>query len=212
MKYMPMDKELIAINQIKDLVSVHFEDMYLSGYSGKARIVPGFSIHYGHNQYMILTTLDRHFKEFVERLRKVYQEEKDHVVSRNFLGEQKIQIDELSKSILLSGELEQISDLYNHYENSHGYDQSLIFEIDRINAIIDIAKYHLQLFLLNFKKHFDNFLTTPQEITLLTERYILRAANRDIAAKRSLSLRRVQMVIKTAKEKLSRRLDQKSFA
>ena len=55
-------------------------------------------------------------------------------------------------------------------------------------------------------------LTNPQEITLLTERYILRAANRDIAAKRSLSLRRVQMVIKTAKEKLSRRLDQKSFA
>ncbi len=59
-----------------------------------------------------------------------------------------------------------------------------------------------------------SLLTDPQEITLMTMRYIEGKPNRDIARERNISNRRVQMVIKDARGHIEQRLMEKneSFA
>ena len=143
-------QEEIQIEKLKDIISIDYEDIYIPQSSGKYKIYPGFLVLYGASKYLFLATFDSHFEEFVRRLREVYLEEKDNIVSDGIMGPQKIKISDTTKKVLLSGELEKTSIFYEKFKNEEGYTDSLLFEEDELHSIFPIFEYHLRSILKRF--------------------------------------------------------------
>ena len=142
--------ERIKIEQLKDIVSIDYEDIFIPESSGKNKIYPGFFVVYGNNQSLFLTTHDSHFELFARRLREVYLEEQNNIVSDGILGPQKIHISDLTKDILLSGDLEKVSSFYCAYQNKETYPKSLLFEEDEVKSVFPIFEYHIRALMKKF--------------------------------------------------------------
>lgn len=144
MKLSKDEQKLLEIKEIKDLESIELKDLFQHITNGKRTIVPGFIITYGEPlKMMYKTTLDKYFDDFIKRVKEVYQEEKDHVIRTGILGDEYIQIDPLSKTILLNGDLDIKERTYDHYKRIEGYDESLLFEEDKFKSYLPIIKYQL---------------------------------------------------------------------
>jgi hypothetical protein len=132
MRVKKASQNAIKIEKLKDIISIDYEDIAIPQSSGKNKVYPGFFVIYGNGEHLFLTTFDSHFEDFARRLREVYLEEKDNIVSDGIMGPQKIKISPETKKILLSAELEKTSKLYDQFQNIEGYSDSLLFEEDEL--------------------------------------------------------------------------------
>ena len=144
------EANLLKIHKLENIESIEIKDIYQSLANGKSYIVPGFMVVYGNPVDIIyMNTQDKYFEDFVSRLREVYLTEKDNVIDNGILGKKYIQIDPLSKDLLLNGGLEHLDEFYSLYEGKQGYDESLSFECDLLKSMFPIFKYHLKETLAN---------------------------------------------------------------
>lgn len=142
-----MDKTLIDIYNIRNLESVKVWDL-ISSNESKLLVVPCITIMYDGGKYLSLCAKDKFFDVYVRKVVEVYNDEKDHILEdslTNPFGLRKgIDIDAHSKSILASGELEQLSSTYQFYDGKESYDHTLLFQIDEVRLLLPIIRYHVQ--------------------------------------------------------------------
>ena len=143
MRLVELDEKLLEINQLKDIRSIDYKDLAIASTNGKIKIIPGFIVVYGTGHIIYLTNRDPHFEIFVKKIREAYKNEKDNIIEYGILGKKKIEISPLTKKILESGELENVSSEYQVFKDSDSYTESLLFEEDRVSAIFPIVEYHL---------------------------------------------------------------------
>jgi len=144
MNIIKTDDTLLEINQIKNINSISFKDIYAS-LNNNLTIIPGFIITYGlNNKMLFLTSHDKYFCEFVKKIREVYLDEKDHILDHDLMGDRYIEIDEISKYMLLNGNFSNVSSLYDVYKDKETYDNSLLFEMDKLNVKMPMIEYHLK--------------------------------------------------------------------
>ena len=135
-------KELIDLKDLKNITMIHLSSLE-KDYSLK--IIPGFIVDFeGHT--INYTVAQDHFEEFVARLRQVYLEEKNNNISDG-MGIKHIEIDPLTEKVLLEGKIEKAGEIYNYYHEQEGYEESLLFDEDRIRARLPIIIYHLNSYI-----------------------------------------------------------------
>lgn len=157
MKTKVTDKQRIMINEIKNITSISYRDLFLSQTSTKRQLIPGFIITYGEKDTILfMTTQDPYFEEFVRKIREVYLEEKDHVIREGIRGKEYIDIDEVTKQMLLNGTLDKTSSMYQIYSEEPSYEESLMMEEDRLKALFPIMEYHLKELLKRLNKTLTN--------------------------------------------------------
>lgn len=139
-------EQLNEINQIKDLISISYQDVLSPNGTHTSILIPGFYVIYGSpkSKTIYLTSLDPFFNEFVSKLKKVYLEEKDHVIAECFGLKQYIEIDELSKKLLLTDALINTDYGCENYLDKESYDESLLMEEDVLRSLLPIVEYHLK--------------------------------------------------------------------
>lgn len=165
MQVQTMDPLLIEIYNIRNLESIKLYDMVI-GDSNNTLIVPALLVYYD-GKSLNLCAKDNFFTVFAKKVAQVYQDEKDLVMEDGltdpFHLSSGIDIDEHSKSILTSGKLENIHEMYKFYDGKDFYDGSLLFQKDEVNLILPIIKYHIQKFLsiteksVSFDDKFDGY-------------------------------------------------------
>lgn len=139
------DNTLLEIEQIKNINSISFKNIYTSLDDKSTTIIPGFIITYGDNNKMLfLTSYDKYFEEYVRKIKEVYLEEKNHVLNFGIRGKEYIEIDSLSKHMLLNGNLDNVSELYDEYQDKENYQDSLLFEKDKLEIKMPMIEYHLK--------------------------------------------------------------------
>ena len=143
MRITRMNQKLLDINQIKNIISIDYKDIIYNGNEAKRQVMPGFLVFYENLKYMFLTIQDSYFEEFVRKIKEVYLEEKD-IIEDSILKTKKIKINPLTESILLNGNLDNISDLYNFYYGKESYQESLLFEREKVRLFLTIMIYHLR--------------------------------------------------------------------
>lgn len=149
-----MDDTLIEINKIHDIESISFGDIALLGEKNDRVYVPILTINYDGANFISLTSKDKHFNYFVKKVKEVYLKEKDTPL-KGFFAPKYINIDNYSKSILLSSNVSDTSELYRHYEDIKGYsDKLLINEVD-ISIIKPLIEYAINSNLSNFGFKFE---------------------------------------------------------
>jgi len=146
-----MDSLLIKIYGIKDIEEIHITDLVPSSREGKLDVLPSLFIMYDGGKYLSLCSQDKYFDVFVRKVFQVYNLEKDREIVdprfNPFGTRTKIRIDDYSKSILESGELTLINEIYRFYDNKKSYENNLLFQEDEFRILLPIIKYHLkQLF------------------------------------------------------------------
>ena len=146
-----MDSLLIKIYGIKDIEEIHITDLVPSSREGKLDVLPSLFIMYDGGKYLSLCSQDKYFDVFVRKVFQVYNLEKDRAIVdprfNPFGTRTKIRIDDYSKSILESGELTLINEIYRFYDNKKSYENNLLFQEDEFRILLPIIKYHLkQLF------------------------------------------------------------------
>lgn len=144
MKLKSSDDILLKINKLKNLRSIVFRDLSMQSVNDKHLIIPGFMISTESNDFMYLTNQDAFFEDFVKKIRELYLAEKDNVYDDGVFGERKLDIDPLTRNILINGTVENVSALYGFYKGKDSYDESLLFEEDKLNAFRGIVIYHLK--------------------------------------------------------------------
>ena len=151
MKTKETSNQLIEISKIKELTSITYRDLIIPNGMKNNMVVPGFMVLYGTpSKFLYMTTLDPYFSEFVSKLREVYLEEKDQVISDDIFGKQYIEIDDLSRELLLTGELDKTNYGYEEYFEPEPYEESLLMEEDVLKALFPIVEYHLKEALKRF--------------------------------------------------------------
>jgi hypothetical protein len=144
-----MDSMLVKINEIKDIEEISFSDLAPSSYGDKMTVMPNLYVMYDGGKYMSLCSKDKYFDEFVRKVFQVYNQEKGMLVSDPrfdpFGKRKEIKIDERTKTILESGDLTKINEIYEFYAGKKSYDRSLLFESDVLKQLLPIVKYHLKL-------------------------------------------------------------------
>ena len=140
------DKDLLEIYSINNISSITYKDLlYSSESDGKMHILPSFLVVYGDtNKALFLSSRDKHFDEFVKKIKSVYLEEENEVVSNSILGTKKISIDDVSKKILFEGNVDKLNGYETYYGDKDSYDKSLLLVRDRLFSEWDIIKYHLK--------------------------------------------------------------------
>lgn len=149
MQYSFMDKILIDIYNIKNIESITISDMnFSSRNSSKVIIVPNLLVIYDGGKTLSLCSKDKYFNTYVKKVVQVYNDEKNNDLEGSltdpFKMRNDISIDDHSKKILESGELEQVEDLYKFYSNKDSYDYSLLNNKDNVILLLPIVKYHLK--------------------------------------------------------------------
>lgn len=141
-----MDPELVSIYNIRNLESVRIWD-FESLTSSQRLIVPAILITYDGGKTLNLCAKDKHFNIYVKKVAQVYNDEKNNILedalSDPFRLHSSIIIDDFTRKILESRELEQINDIYSFYNNKDSFDTSQFFQIDEVRSLIDIVRYHL---------------------------------------------------------------------
>ena len=167
MKVNVMDAERIAISEIHNIESIRFSDIGVAhvGSSktslynellndGNTLIKPMLTISYDGTHVMVLTSDDINFDYYVKKVREVYLKEKDKYIEGSLL-KRKINIDDLSKKILLSDTITQTSDLYSFYDDKESYKNSLISSEREIRALLPLIEYVISSNLSNIGKTYN---------------------------------------------------------
>ena len=128
MQFFSMDETLIKINELKNL-----EDVSLTFIKNK---IPCLIVFYDGGRNLSITSDENYFKEFIRKVKDLYLKEKSEG--------KKISIDDDTADILENGNLDNINDIYSYYSDKCIYDESLLFELDKVKSLIDIVKYHLR--------------------------------------------------------------------
>lgn len=128
MQFFSMDETLIKINELKNL-----EDVSLTFIKNK---IPCLIVFYDGGRNLSITSDENYFKEFIRKVKDLYIKEKSEG--------KKISIDDDTADILENGNLDNINDIYSYYSDKCIYDESLLFELDKVKSLIDIVKYHLR--------------------------------------------------------------------
>ncbi len=150
MKINAMDEERIAISHIENIESITFSD--IANNSGSNMIKPMLSVAYNGANILVLTSDDKNFNYFVNKVRDVYLNEKDKPIEGSIL-KRYISIDDLSKKILLSDTVTQTSDLYNYYSNIDSYNERLISEEHEVKALLPLIHYVINSNLSNINRN-----------------------------------------------------------
>lgn len=128
MQFLSMDETLIKINKLKNIDSIDLKFI--------KNKIPFLIVFYDNGKYLSLASDDNYFKEFIRRVKYVYLKEKSE--GRDII------IDNDTADILENGNLDNINDIYSYYSNKCLYDESLLFESDKVKSLIEIVKYHLR--------------------------------------------------------------------
>lgn len=143
-----MEKVLLDIYGIKDIEEIMFKDlMPMSTAGSKLNVLPSLYITYDGGKYMILSQQDPYFDIFVKKVFEVYMKEKDREFvdpARPFHPRQRLKIDDKTKSILETGDLTRLNEIYSSFKDKKCYEHSLIFPIDEVRLMLPIFKYHLK--------------------------------------------------------------------
>lgn len=144
MQIKQMDENLRKIEELKNISSIEYKDLSTTK-NNKYTVIPGFMVFYNGLNCLYLTAKDEYFLEFIKKLREVYIEEKDRVIKIDSFGNNHyMEIDDISKELLLNGKLDNIPNIYSFYSNKQGYDKSLLFIDQELKSILPIIKYNLQ--------------------------------------------------------------------
>lgn len=143
MKINETSADLIKINQMKNIRSITFKNLYETRAKEKNAIVPGFIV-ISDQGIMYLTSADEYFEDYVRRIRELYEEEKDQVYEDGILGFEKLEIDPLTKTMLENSHVANTSELYSFYKEKESYKDSLIFESDKLKSFRGIIIHHLK--------------------------------------------------------------------
>ena len=147
-----MDDILVQIYSIKNIEEVSFTDLVPTPMARKQfNILPSLYVKYDGGKYLNLCSKDKYFDIFVKKVYEVSSKEKDKVFEDTRFGpfsrQKGIIIDDKTKSILDSGDLTKVNELYKSYNYKKSYDNSLLFQIDEVKLLLPIFKYHIkQLF------------------------------------------------------------------
>ena len=143
-----MDPALVKIYQIKDIEEISFTDMAPSTRGSKFTVMPNLLVTYDGGKYLSMCSQDKYFDIFVKKVFQVYNLEKNReIVDPTFdpFGNRtKLKIDERTKSILESGDLTKINEIYSFYDKKKSYNHSLIFQSDELKMLLPMVKYHLK--------------------------------------------------------------------
>ncbi len=146
MQIFEMDPVLFDIYNIRNIESINLWDLH-SSTDGKLLVLPALMVNYDGGKYLNLCVKDKFFVEYVRKVRQVYNDEKNNILEDSltdpFKLRQSIRIDERTKKVLESEELEVISENYSFYEGKDSYDNSLLFQIDKVKMFMPLIKYHL---------------------------------------------------------------------
>ena len=142
------DELLTEIKSIKDISFIKIYDLTSFELDDNRRIVlPCIMVQYGRNKFFNLKATDKYFEQLLFKVQEVYLKEKDRIVeSRTPVIDLKpgIEIDERTKKILLSNNLDREDDIYKLYNEKNGYDYSLFFEKDELESMLPLIKYHIK--------------------------------------------------------------------
>ena len=166
MKVNAMNDERIAISEIKNIESIKFSDLGVSNLknnntslynelldNGNILIKPMLTVAYNGANILVLSSDDENFNYFVKKVRDTYKNEKDKPIEGSIL-KRHIEIDDLSKKILLSDTITQTSDLYNFYSNIESFNERLISNETEVKAILPLIDYIISSNLSNINKTF----------------------------------------------------------
>ena len=166
MKVNAMNDERIAISEIKNIESIKFSDLGVSNLknnntslynelldNGNTLIKPMLTVAYNGANILVLSSDDENFNYFVKKVRDTYKNEKDKPIEGSIL-KRHIEIDDLSKKILLSDTITQTSDLYNYYSNIESFNERLISNETEVKAILPLIDYIISSNLSNINKTF----------------------------------------------------------
>ncbi len=167
MRIRKMDDMLLEINSIKNIRYIKIYDLLISRMSDNL-LLPAILINYD-GKTINLCSKDDYFDELINKVIEVYNDEKNKVYVDDFGREKKIEIDDESKKILLSGNLTKNSK-YDLYKKKEKYDDNFIFQIDEVRLLIPIIKYQLELFV----KLVDKVLILDSDIYGYKDNYNMR--------------------------------------
>jgi len=175
MKYYGIDPSLVQIYNIRNLESVKVWDL-VQNEIGKRVIVPAIMIIYDGGKQLNLCAKDKYFDIYVKKVVEVYKDEKDNILEDNltdpFRLKSRIDIDDNTKKIFESGNLEKINEIFHFYQGKEAYDESLMFQIDEVRPLIKLVQYHIRRLFDNtdrnisfndeFSGYRDNYLMSGQ--------------------------------------------------
>ena len=167
-----MDKELIEIYNLHNIESIKLWDLVLNG-TGKMMVVPTLLVTYDGGKYLNLSAKDKNFRVFVQKVVEVYQNEKDNLLEDGltdpFRLRPRINIDEKTQEILLSGRLEQLDEIYSFYDGKDSYDSSLLFQIDEVKLLLPMIEYHIK----NLYSFTDRVVTFDEGLSGYRDNYVI---------------------------------------
>lgn len=153
-----MDEKLIEINKIRNLEYVSFYDITVSDKDGNIKrnvLAPALMIK-ADGKTLNYSIMDKFFGAYVHKVISVYHKEKNKTPVEGAVPSiipNGISFDnENSKKILEDASFLEEKDITEFYNNKDSYDDTLIFEIDDIKAIMDIVRYVINYFAIFNKK------------------------------------------------------------
>ena len=164
MKLHKTDDILIEINKIRNIESIKFSDAAIIKTSNKPPIIrnellednnilviPMLTVTYAGMNIITLSSQDKYFNELVEKVKEVYLKEKDKIIKP---FNKTIDIDDNSKKILLSNNVNDTNNSYNFYKDKESYDKPLILNDKKIKILLPIIEYVVKENLILFNKYF----------------------------------------------------------
>ena len=144
-----MDPELKEINRIKDIEFIKIYDLTTND-KDKIILLPALMVSYDNGKIINLSIKDKYFKEFVNKVIQVYNNEKRNVIENDstspLLIKREIDVDPRTKTILDNANFDAKESLTSFYRNKDGFDNSLMYEQDEIKSIIDIIRFAIMDF------------------------------------------------------------------
>lgn len=143
MKYNTTDRKLIEIFNIKNLQSVNITD-FVSDNNSSVAIIPMLTITYDSGKVLTLSSKDKYFETFCKKVVEVYDYEKNSVSKNDpFNLHSDIIIDDKTREILESGNINFVNTMYKSFEDKCSYNERLFFQKDEVLSLMPIVKYHL---------------------------------------------------------------------
>ena len=145
-----MDKELIEINQIKNIEYISFYDYTIpkiENDNGRAIIAPALMIK-SNGKVLNYSVVDKYFRQFVQKVISVYHQEAIKANQEGALPSllKRLSIDKRSEAVLDNASFLERNKITDFYQNKDSYDNSLIFQTDEIKSIMDIIRYAINEF------------------------------------------------------------------
>lgn len=151
MKIYGMDDTLIEIYNIKNITSINLWDRIQDTYKGdKTIVVPGLIVIYDGGKMLNICADEKYFYDFVKKVTEVYKDEKNNILENSltdpFGYREHITIDDRTREVLENGELGNINEIYEYYNQLYAYDNSKLFQKSNIQLLYPIVKYHIEKF------------------------------------------------------------------